>query len=67
MRAGGWETILPQATAAAFLPDPDLVSIPVTDPQVAHLMGLVIDRRDPRTPLLDALVTLAERRAGTLD
>jgi DNA-binding transcriptional LysR family regulator len=61
VRAGGWDTILPHATAELFAGDGRVVAIPVIAPEVAHLMGLVAEPREPHTPVLSALIDAAER------
>jgi DNA-binding transcriptional LysR family regulator len=61
VRAGGWDSILPEATAAFFAGDGALVALPVVAPEAAHLMGLVAEPREPHTPVLAALIAAAER------
>lgn len=60
VRAGGWETILPDATAALFRSDPDLVFVPIGAPEDEHLMGLVVEPRSPHTPVVEATIAAAE-------
>lgn len=40
-----------------------LISIPVVKPEAGHLVGLVTARRDPQTPVIQALIEDAERLA----
>lgn len=61
VRAGGWETILPHATAELFAGDGRLRTIPVVEPEASHLMGLVAEPREPHTPVLTALIAAARR------
>ncbi|NBC95426.1 MAG: LysR family transcriptional regulator [Deinococcus-Thermus bacterium] len=61
VRAGGWDTILPHATAELFAGDGRLRTLPVVVPEAAHLMGLVAEPREPHTPVLSALIAAAER------
>jgi DNA-binding transcriptional LysR family regulator len=61
VRAGGWDTILPHATAELFAGDGRLVALPVVEPDVAHLMGLVAEPREPHSPVLSALIAAARR------
>jgi DNA-binding transcriptional LysR family regulator len=44
-----------------------LRSIPITDPDEVHTIGLVVPEREPMTPLTAALVAEAQRVAPTLD
>ena len=70
VRAGGWETILPHATAELFAGDGRLRAIPMVAPEVSHLMGLVAEPREPHTPVLTALIAAARRTgraAGVID
>jgi DNA-binding transcriptional LysR family regulator len=67
VRAGGWETILPHATARLFAAEADLVALPIVDPEAEHQMGLVAEPREPHTPVLAALIAAAEKLSGKLD
>ena len=66
VRAGGWETILPEATARMLSGDSDFAAIPVVEPAAEHLMGLVAEPREPHTPVLTALIEAAERLSRRL-
>jgi len=61
VRAGGWDTILPHATAELFAGDGQVVALPIVAPEVSHLMGLVAEPREPHSPVLAALITAAQR------
>jgi len=37
------------------------VAVPIVEPEAEHLVGLVMARRDPLTPVLAALLVEAER------
>lgn len=41
----------------------NLIAVPITDPEVEHLVGLITPRRDPQTPVLQALFDEAARLA----
>jgi hypothetical protein len=43
-----------------------LVAIPIVDPEAEHLVGLITTRRDPQTPVLQALIEEAARLAARL-
>lgn len=60
VRAGGWDTILPHATARLFRAEADLVTLPIADPEASHLLGLIAEPREPHTPVLAALLAAAE-------
>ncbi|MDT0682496.1 LysR family transcriptional regulator [Roseicyclus sp. F158] len=59
VRSGGWETVLPEATAALFAGDPSLVSRPVAQEGAAPVVGLVATAREPQVPALAALLDAA--------
>lgn len=59
---GRWATIAPKSLADIFAADGRLVSIPIVDPEAEHIVGLITARRDPQTPILQALVDEALRQ-----
>lgn len=63
VKTGRWVSIVPKALAQMFTAAGDLVALPVTDPEAEHLVGLVTARRDPVTPMVQALIDAAERLA----
>lgn len=62
---GDYATILPMKTARLFLDSGKLAACPITSPEVEHQVGLVAPVREPGTPVLEALLSVA-RRIGTL-
>jgi DNA-binding transcriptional LysR family regulator len=60
VRAGGWDTILPHATAGLFHAEADLVSLPIVAPEASHPVGLVTAPREPHAPAVAALIAAAE-------
>ncbi len=61
LRAGGWAGILP-AHWAETLP-PGLRAVPITGPEVANVVGLVVPHREPLPVLSAALLAEARRLA----
>jgi DNA-binding transcriptional LysR family regulator len=61
--AGGWATILPVKAAEVFLPGAPLTAIPLTDPDAHHLVGLIVPRAEPHTPVIQSLLDMARRQA----
>jgi DNA-binding transcriptional LysR family regulator len=59
VRAGGWDTILPEATWELFRGDATLAALPVGTAGEAPLIGLVAEHREPHTPVLAALIAAA--------
>ncbi|NBE07127.1 LysR family transcriptional regulator [Paragemmobacter ruber] len=62
---GRWASIVPRQLAQMFTAGGQLRSIPIVEPEVEHLVGLITARRDPLTPVLAALIAEAERFAKT--
>ena len=59
---GRWSTIAPKSLADMFSADGRLISIPIVEPEAEHTVGLITARRDPQTPILQALVDEALRQ-----
>lgn len=60
VKSGVWSSIVPMKLSELFMGQ-NLISIPIVDPEVEHLVGLITPRRDPQTPVLQALIEEAER------
>jgi DNA-binding transcriptional LysR family regulator len=58
---GRWASVVPKKLADMFVADGRLHSIPIVDPEAEHTVGLIAARRDPQTPVLQALVDEAMR------
>ncbi|MCA3442001.1 MAG: LysR family transcriptional regulator [Rhodobacter sp.] len=57
---GHWSSVVPTELAKPALAG-GLVAVPIIEPEAEHLVGLVMARRDPLTPVLAALLAEAER------
>src|SRR5471032_2367839 len=55
VRTGRWASVMPQKLADTLGLTEHLRSIPITDPEAVHSIGLVVPDRDPMTPLAAAL------------
>lgn len=60
VRSGQWASVVPMRLAQMFV-DPALRSIPIVQPEAEHVVGLILPRRDPQTPVLSALMEEAAR------
>ncbi|MFM7656731.1 MAG: LysR family transcriptional regulator [Paracoccaceae bacterium] len=60
VRSGLWASVVPMKLAEMFTGQ-GLVAIPIVEPEAEHLVGLVTARRDPQTPVLQALIEEAAR------
>ncbi len=58
VKTGKWASVVPMKLAELF---PGLVAIPIIEPEVEHLVGLITARHDPQTPVLAALIEAAGR------
>jgi len=58
---GRWASVVPKRLADLFVTDGRLVSIPIVDPEAEHGIGLIATRREPQTPVLQALLDEAAR------
>ena len=58
---GRWASIVPRELALMFAGGGQLRAIPIVEPEVEHLVGLIAPRRDLPTPVLAALIAEAER------
>ncbi len=58
---GRWASVVPKKLADMFVADGRLHSIPIVEPEAEHTVGLIAARRDPQTPVLQALVDEAVR------
>lgn len=61
LRTGRWSSIMPQNAAESFGFPEEIDSIPITEPDTNHVVGLIATHREPYTPLVSAL--LHEARA----
>jgi DNA-binding transcriptional LysR family regulator len=67
VRTGRWASIMPAVLADTLGLTDTIKSIPIVEPDVTHVIGLVVPHREPMTPLITALVAEAQRVALTLD
>jgi DNA-binding transcriptional LysR family regulator len=58
---GRWASVVPKRLADMFVADGRLMSIPIVEPEAEHTVGLIAARRDPQTPVLQALMDEAVR------
>lgn len=62
---GRWASVVPRQLAQMFLAGGQLRAIPIVEPEVEHLVGLIAARRDPLTPVLAALIDEAQKFASS--
>lgn len=62
VKSGLWASVVPMKLAEMFTGQ-GLVAIPIVEPEVEHLVGLITAKRDPQTPVLQALMDGAARLA----
>jgi hypothetical protein len=61
LRTGRWASVLPDLwlEALGLGRDPDLVAIPLVEPELVSQVGLVAPDREPMSVLVQALMTQA--------
>ena len=55
VRSGRWSSVMPEALVEVFGLPEGLAAVPLVEPKVSHLMGLVTSDRDPPSPLARAV------------
>jgi DNA-binding transcriptional LysR family regulator len=60
VRTGLWASVVPMKLAEMFTGQ-GLIAIPIVEPEAEHLVGLITTKRDPQTPVLQALMDEAAR------
>ena len=61
-----WASIMPANLAEALGPTDGVRAIPIVEPDLQHVIGLVTPQREPMTPMVAALVAVARGVARTL-
>lgn len=63
VKTGEWSSIMPQVMAESLGLPETIRSIPITEPEIAYSVGLVVAHREPATPLVSALLGVAQQVA----
>ena len=66
IRTGKWSSIMPLNLAETFGFAEPIRAIPIVEPDASHVVGLVAAPREPRTPLVSALIDEATALAGSM-
>ena len=66
VQTGRWACILPEKLARIFGLTEKLRAIPIVSPEEVHTVGLVLPDREPLSPLVTALVQIANQHAKDL-
>ncbi|MEW6255617.1 MAG: LysR family transcriptional regulator [Pseudomonadota bacterium] len=66
VRTGLWASVMPAMLADSLGLTSNVRSIPIVEPEITHLIGLVVPHREPTTPITAALVSEARRIAPRL-
>ena len=61
VKSGRWSSVVPKKLAEMFTGSGDLVALPIVEPEAEHLVGLITAKREPQTPVLQALLDEAAR------
>jgi DNA-binding transcriptional LysR family regulator len=66
VRTAKWASIMPAVLADSFRLSERVRAVPIVEPDVSHLIGLVVPEREPMTPLCAALIVEARAAASTI-
>ncbi|MCL4068747.1 LysR family transcriptional regulator [Pseudomonas sp. GX19020] len=58
---GNWCSIVSKRLADIFAGGGQIVTVPLVEPEVEHMVGLICARRDPQTPVIAALIDEAQK------
>ncbi len=61
LRFGHWSTVLPSTFRPVMEGLDGIVALPLVEPEMSHLVGLVVSDRDPLPPVARALLDLARK------
>ena len=61
VRTGGWASIIPVRFAEEFRRPGRLRAIPLVEPDVRHIVGLILPDRDTQTPLVSSFAKTARK------
>jgi DNA-binding transcriptional LysR family regulator len=64
IRYGNLASVLPEAFIELFGKDSGLRAVPIVDPFITHIMGLVVLDRTPLPPILNGLMAVAQSLAA---
>jgi DNA-binding transcriptional LysR family regulator len=66
VRTGRWASVMPAKLAEILGLTEKVRAIPIVEPEVTHMIGLVVPHRNPLTPLINALVREAKQLGSIL-
>lgn len=61
VRTGRWASIMPMSLIDTFGPWETIRTVPIVEPEPAHLVGLIAGYREPHTPIISTLLHHAKR------
>jgi len=67
VRTGRWASVMPAKLAETLGLTDNIRAVPITDPEAVQTIGLVVQAREPMTPITAALVAESKGLAATLD
>lgn len=62
--SGPWSSIVPEPVLGALELSPDVETLPLVDPVIRRLVGLVTPDREPTAPLAETFIALAQPMFG---
>ncbi|MEJ0045789.1 MAG: hypothetical protein WDN04_06450 [Rhodospirillales bacterium] len=64
VRTAKWASVMPAVLADALGVTAQVRAIPIVEPDVTHMIGLVVPHSDPPMPMVQALIAEARALAG---
>ena len=66
VRTAKWASVMPAVLADTFRLSDRIRAVPIIDPDVSHVVGLVVPEREPMTPLCASLIVEARNVAESI-
>jgi DNA-binding transcriptional LysR family regulator len=64
VRTAKWSSVMPAVLADALGVTPQVRAVPIVEPDVSHMIGLVVPHCEPAMPIVHALIVEARALAG---
>ncbi|MCD6073531.1 MAG: LysR family transcriptional regulator [Rhodospirillales bacterium] len=64
IKTGVWSSVLPNNFLWVFGVPPGMIALPLVDPVVTHVIGVVVRRQQPHSPLVEAFLAAVHEGGG---
>jgi len=65
IKTGVWSSVLPHNFLWVFGVPPGMSALPLVEPDITHMIGVVVRRQQPHSPLVEAFLSAVGRVAAT--